>query len=221
MARKEKALELDQAYNVTVTGRHLHVTEPMKIYAIEKISKLERFAPRIIDVTVVMDIIRFQQRVDIVMKYGHTIFKSYGESTDMYVSIDQAVKRLEVQVIKYQKKLHDHHPKDAKARKAEEIEVREKVYGPVTFEEELEEANVEALNEEIEKAVKKHETHEKGFHQIVKTEMQPLRTLTDYEAIIKMDFSNAPVLVYRGEEDRKLKVLYRRQDGNYGVIEPE
>ncbi len=216
MMRKEKVMEQASAYNVTVTGRHVQVTDAMKAYAVEKISKLERFAPRIIDVAVTMDIVRFQQRVDIVMKYGHTIFKSYGESTDMYVSVDQAVKRLEVQVIKYQKRLHNHHPKGSKSPKMEEIEIPEKVYAPITFEEEVDE-----LNEEIEMNTNRRQVDERSMHQIVKTEMQPLSVLTNYEAIIKMDFSNAPVLVYRSEADHKLKVIYRRHDGNYGVIEPE
>ena len=215
MTRKQKVLELDQGYNIQVTGRHVQVTDAMKNYAIEKISKLERLAPRIIDVTVTMDIQKLEQRVDIVMKYGHSIFKSYGSTTDMYASVDEAVHKLEAQVKKYLSRLHDHH-----ARVHESTEAKEKVYGPITFED-IEEINIDVLNNEIESETKRRRANEIGLHQIVKTEMQPVKILTDQEAIIKMDFSNAPVLVFRGEADRLLKVIYRRDDGNYGVIEPE
>jgi putative sigma-54 modulation protein len=36
-----------------------------------------------------------------------------------------------------------------------------------------------------------------------------------------MELSEDLFMVYRSEEDRKLKVIYRRNDGNYGIIEPE
>lgn len=48
-----------------------------------------------------------------------------------------------------------------------------------------------------------------------------LKELTREEALMKMELSRDAFLVYRSEEDRRLKVLYRRKDGNYGIIEPE
>jgi putative sigma-54 modulation protein len=211
MANKQKVLELDQEYNIQVTGRHVQVTEAMKNYAIEKISKLERIASRIIEVSVTMDIQKLEQRVDIVMKYGHTIFKSTASTTDMYVSIDQAVDKLETQIKRYLNRIHDHH-----AKSHAQIEMTETVYGPAIFEEDIEE-----VNSAIEKETQKQKIKEFAPHQIVKTETQPLKILTDQEAIIKMDFSSAPVMVYRCDKDRKLKVIYRRADGNYGVVQPE
>ena len=38
---------------------------------------------------------------------------------------------------------------------------------------------------------------------------------------MKMELAGDPLLVFRAEADQKLKVIYRREDGNYGVIEPE
>jgi putative sigma-54 modulation protein len=215
MTRKEKVLELDQGYNIQVTGRHVHVTDTMKAYAVEKISKLDRLAPRIIDVVVTMDIQKLQHKVDIVMKYGHAIFKSYGSTTDMYASVDEAVHKLEAQVKKYLSRIHDHHERGKEVSQAKET-----VYAPITIED-TEEEMIATLNTEIESETKRRRANEIALHEIVKTEMQSVKILTDAEAIIKMDFSSAPVLVFRGEADRKLKVLYRRADGNYGVIEPE
>ena len=210
MTNKQKVLELDQGYNIQVTGRHVQVTEAMKNYAIEKISKLERIASRIIDVTVTMDIQKLEHKVDVVMKYGNTIFKATGSSLDMYISVDQAIQKLETQIKKYLSRLHDHH-----VRAHAQTEIKEKVYGPAMFE------DTDDVNQEIEQENKKRHAADFLIHHIVKTESQPLKVLSDQEAIIKMDFSSLPVLVYRGESDRKIKVIYRRQDGNYGVVEPE
>ena len=209
MNRKQKVSTLDTGYNITVTGRHVQVTDGMKAHAIERISRLERIAPRIIDVNVIMDIQKIAHKVDIVMKYGSTLIKSSAVSTDMYVSIDQAVHKLEAQLKRYISRVQDHH-----AKKHEEIEVPEVVYAADI----VDEAD---LNDQIEKENKlRLEVHVKPSL-VVKKERQPLTTLTDQEAIMKMDLSLAPVLVFRDEATRKLKVIYRREDGNYGIIEAE
>ena len=44
---------------------------------------------------------------------------------------------------------------------------------------------------------------------------------TQEEAIMKMELSEDNFLIFRSEEDTKLKVIYRRSDGNFGVIELE
>ena len=200
MTRKEKIAELDTGYNISVTGRHVSVTDAMKNYAIEKISKLERFAPKIIDVDVIMDIQKLNHKVDIIMKYGHTIIKSASATTDMYVSVDQAVKKLDAQLKKYKSKLHDHYMRGYPVE-----EVTEVVWGE---------------EEEVEP---EEELQEEGFvpHKVVKTEVQPLKLLTDGEAIMRMELSLLPLILYRDEATRKLKVIYKREDGNFGIIQTE
>ena len=111
MSHKEKALEFaDDSYRIHVTGRHVEVTDAMKNYAVEKLSKIERIMDRIIDVTIVMDTQKVDHIVEITMKAGNTRMSSSATSTDMYASIDQAIKKLEAQVLHYKSKLNDHHP---------------------------------------------------------------------------------------------------------------
>lgn len=211
--------ELSQKYNIVVTCRHVQISEPMKAYAVDKISKLDHFASRIIDVNVIMDIQKLQQRVEIIMQYGHTFIKSTGVSNDMYVSIDLAVSRLQAQLKRYLTRLHDW-----RAKNHAMVEVPEQVYRVKELElatEEAAEEEVEAINEAIEKETKKQEAVELHPHSIVRVEQQPLRILTDDEAIMKMELTQNPCIVYRGEVDRKLKVIYRRADGDYGVVSPE
>ena len=38
---------------------------------------------------------------------------------------------------------------------------------------------------------------------------------------MKMELSEDPFLIFHDETDRHLKVIYRREDGNFGVIETE
>lgn len=203
--KREKMAEFEPGYYVNVTGRHVQVTEGMKQHAINKLSKLDRLGARIIDVNVTMDIQKLEHRVDIIVKYGHTVVKSHAASSDMYVSIDKAVEKLQNQISRYKNKIQDHHAKGHPV-----VEMPMKVYG-IPLDE------VAEINDEIE--TESHKRYE--LHTIQKVESQPLKILTDEEAIMKMELSHAPVMVYRDEKDRRLKVIWRLENGNYGVIEPE
>ncbi len=195
--RKERVEQFGSGYNVIVTGRHVQITDGMKQHAIDRIHKLEHIADRIVDVQVTMDIQKLSHRVDILLKYGHTLIRSHAVTTDMYISIDEAVNKLENQLKKYKNKLHDYHKK---GHPVQEIPVS--VYAPI--EEDSEGKSLEGV-----------------FHHIVANEVQKLRILNQDEAIMKMEFSLDPVMVYRAEDSGKLQIIYRRPDGNYGIIEPE
>lgn len=207
MNRKAKALEfVDAEYNIKITGRQVEVTDSMKDYAMEKISKIERFMDRIIDINVIMDIQKIDHRVEIILKAGHTKITSQASTQDMYASIDKAIAKLEAQIRRYKSKLQDHH---AKSRAI--IDMNVNVLRRPTAEEELEleiEEEEGALN------------GEGVVHEIVKQEKRPLKTLTYDEAVMKMELSQDAFLIFKNEEDQKLKVIYRRQDGHYGIIEP-
>lgn len=212
MDRKQKIALLDQGYNITVTGRHLHVTDAMKDYAIEKMSKIEKIAPRIIDVAITMDIQKLDNKVDIIMKYGPILIKSHAKSTDMYVSIDMAIDKLDSQLRKYKSRIHDYH---AKGHAQEER--RATIY---RIEDEIDE---EEANAKIEKEVKKKSDEIMHPHREVKKISTALHILTDDEALMKMELSQGhdPMIIYRNEIDRKLKAIYRQEDGAYVIVDVE
>jgi putative sigma-54 modulation protein len=205
MNRKAKALEfIDAAYNIQITGRHIEITDSMKDYAIDKISKIERFMNRIIDVNVIMDIQKLEHRVEIILKAGNIKITSKASSTDMYISIDQAVDKLEAQILRYKSKLQDHHAKDHAI-----LNMTVNVLSPQEIEEDL------GIDEEITEDFNRFKPH-----RLVKQETRPLKTLTYDEAIMKMELSGDMFMIFKNEADQKLKVIYRRKDENYGIIEP-
>lgn len=207
MNRKTKALEFtDTAWDIQVTGRNVDITDPMKNYAIEKVSKIERFMDRIIDVNVIMDIQKLQHRVEIILKAGNLKITSHAVTTDMYVSIDQAVDKLEAQILRYKSKIQDHH-----AKGHAELNMPVNVISAAEIEEDLD------LDEGI---IDKQELNRFKPHRVIKQEMRPLKTLTYDEAVMKMELSGDMFLVFKNEADQKLKVIYRRKDDNYGIIEP-
>ncbi|MBA3721368.1 MAG: ribosome-associated translation inhibitor RaiA [Parachlamydiaceae bacterium] len=199
MSRKAKALQFaDEGYNIQITGRHVQITEAMKAYAIEKASKIERFSDRIIDVNIILDIQKLEHRAEIILKVGHTKIRGQGISDDMYVSIDKAATKIESQLRRYQEKLHNHHTK-----KQTDVEMNVNLIRRPKEEEEF----------EFDEAV--------GIHEIAVQKTVPLKMLTADEALMKMELSGDPFLIYKSEEDQKLKVIYRLKSGDYGLIEPQ
>lgn len=214
MSQKSKAqVYTEEAYRVTVSGRHVQVTESMKEYAIEKILKLERFAPRLIDVNVTMDIQKLDHRVDVVMKYDTIKIKTHAVTGDMYATVDIVVNKLQNQIRRYKDRINDHHFKN---QKSEEVNVN--VIRAIAAEEELREVNGDIEEENKASLLKAFQPHK-----LVAQEKRALKTLTLDEALMKLELSGDHFLLFRKEEDSKktLKVLYRRKDGDFGLIEPE
>ena len=211
MKGKAKAAEfIGESYKIHVTGRNVLVTDAMKDYAIDKLSKIEKFSHKIIDVAVTMDIQKLDHRVDIVMKVDHLKIKSQAASTDMYASIDKATTKIENQLRRYKTKIRDH---TAKALNV--IDMNVNVFKRAN-EEELIDVNLDIEDETQRRMFKSYD-----FSEIVTQETKPLKILTYDEAIMKMELSGDAFLIFRSEEDHKLKVIYRRKDGNFGVIEVE
>lgn len=204
MNRKTKALEFSNVgYNIQITGRHVQITDSMKDYAMEKISKIERFLNHIIDVNVIMDIQKLDHRVEIILKLNNTKIASQASTTDMYVSIDQAVDKLESQILRYKSKLQDHHLKGhAELNMAVNV------------------INLKAIEEDLELDGDEWGRQEYKPHHVVKQETRPLKTLTYEEAVMKMELSGDSFMIFKNEADQKLKVIYLRKDRNYGIIEP-
>jgi putative sigma-54 modulation protein len=207
----KESLQNNSAYNITITGRHLQVTEAMKQYAIDRISKIERFSHRTIDVAVTMDVHKFQHHVTIILRFDHIKIKAEATTEDMYISIDVATQRIESQLKKYRDKLQNHH-----ARALSVIDMTVNVLRPATLFSEVDE-----FNEQIEQENKLRAEKTVKVHEVVKQETRPLKVLSDDEAIMKMELSGDQFMIYRCEHNRMIKVIYRREDGHYGVIETQ
>lgn len=208
MGRKSKASEfVQEGWDIQITGRNVLVTDPMKDYAMEKISKIERFSNRIVDVNVTMDIQKLEHRVDIIVKIDNAKIKSHAASDNIYASIDLAVAKLLEQLRRYKTRIQNHHSVGH-----EEVAMHVDIYASPS-EEDLINDEIEAEN--ANKAIDRYQPHK-----IVAQETRPLKTLTYNEAIIKMELSGDNFMIFRSEEDRKLKVIYRRSDGNFGIIAP-
>lgn len=197
----------EEGYRITIFGKNVLVTEAMKNYAIEKLSKIERFHTHIMDVHIIMDIQKLEHSVSIILKFEHFTIKVQATSSDMYASIDKAIERLRTQISRWKDRIQEHNKKKIPIIDMQ-VNVIHRPYN-----------EVEEFNLEIEHENKKgHSFH---AHKIIGKETLPLKKLTAEEAVMKIELSGDDFLIFKGEEDQKLKVIYRRPDGNYGIVETE
>ncbi len=208
MVDKRKFEEAEaQGYNINITGRNVSVTEAMKNYAWEKIEKLDRFHTHIMEVQITLDIQKIEHQCVIVMKWNHFKVKVQASSTDMYVSIDKAIDRMQTKLRRWKKRIQMHHHKGVPATDLR-VNVLQRPYD-----------EVDEINEEIEDARRKEMEATLLPPKVIGKDVCILKELTVQEALMKMELSEDPFLIFRDESDRFLKVIYRRSDGNFGVIE--
>ena len=108
---------------LTVTGRHVAVTEPMKNYAREKLSRVLRERPHINEVHVIMDVEKYRHRAELTVRGKNLDLFCQEETADMYASIDLVLSKMERQLRRYKERhlrKHKAHPEHAQRSFAEE-----------------------------------------------------------------------------------------------------
>lgn len=211
MVSKEKFAEQEKAlgYRLTLVGRNIHVTDTIRQHVFDQLSKIDRFHNHVMDLHVTLEIQKLEHSCVIILKFDHFKVKVASSSTDMYASIDKAVEKLRSKIRRWKSRIQEHHNKPISL-----IDMHVNILGRPYDE-------VAEINAEIEEEAKDELLDEYRPSRVIGNDKRPLKILTTDEAVMKMELSGDQFLIFRGEDDRKLKVIYRRSDGNYGIILPE
>jgi len=92
---------------VSITGRHMEVSDILKQYIVDRIEKFDKIEARFKDVSVVLAVEKYRKIAEIVLKVDSTVLNSKEETEDMYVSIDHAVEKISRQLVKHKGKLKE------------------------------------------------------------------------------------------------------------------
>jgi putative sigma-54 modulation protein len=199
----------DAGYNISIVGKHFQITDAIRNYVFEKLEKVDRLADHIIDVMVTLDAQKLEQSCSILMNFIHFHIKVHASTENMYSAIDRCTDRLTRLIRRYKTKLQSRRFKDLTT-----VDIHVNVIKPL-------EDNLKIINDEIEAETAHREEERFKLHEIVAQETIPLKTLTQEEAVMKMEISDEPLLIFRSEEDHKIKVIYRRADSNYGLVQAQ
>lgn len=188
---------------ITVTGRHISITDAIREYARKKVEGLHLDYPRIIEAKVILDVRKGHQQLAEIILFcaDHITIEASSESEDMYASIDETISKIARRMRKYKTRLLSKKQRPRKHQSIRDLEEQVISPGAVDFE-------AEPSEEEVQPTL----VHKEGYR---------VRPLFTDEAMMDLELSDRPFIVYQNARTGRLSVLYRRRDGDYGVIEPE
>jgi len=97
---------------ITVTARHVQLTESIRDYAKRKLESINLEFPKVIQAHVILDVQKFLQRCEVVVRCTkHIRLQAVHASNDMYASIDLCVNKLARQMRKCKTRVQRHRPR--------------------------------------------------------------------------------------------------------------
>jgi ribosomal subunit interface protein len=183
-----------------ITGMHIDVGAALQTHVKTELGTVvEKYSARPTEALVVFSksAHEFVSEATVHLSTGMTA-TAKAHATEIYAAFDACAEKLDKQLRRYKRRLKDHH-KD----RTEPVEL----FGASSY--------ILASDLEAE------ETEPDTLQPIIVAEMQTqIPSLSVGEAVMQMELAGAPVLVFRNEKKNGVNVVYRRDDGNIGWIDP-
>ena len=176
----------------TFTDKKITLPKSVHAYAEKKIGKLDRYFRNDAEAAVVFSVEKDRNNVELTIRSGGTILRVSESTSDMFASIDAAVSSMERQLRKNKTRLEKRLRQGAFERTVDE----QSSFAPVV--------------------------QEDDEFQVVRTKRFPLKPMTVDEAILQMNLLEHSFFAFKNEDmNGAFAVVYRRNDGKYGIIEDE
>jgi putative sigma-54 modulation protein len=182
--------------DISITTHNVDLTDRLRQHVEKKTGRLDRYMPNLTDVRVDLSsqntrsAVQRQSAQITIRDVRGTILRAEERSSDMFAAVDAVVDKLYRQIKRYRGKRRDN-----RRGGGEEIAAGE----PLPIEEE------EAA---IEESV------------IVRRKRFTLRPMMSDEAIEQMELLGHNFYVFFNADDEAVNVVYKRDDGNYGLLQP-
>ncbi|MGA2228218.1 MAG: ribosome-associated translation inhibitor RaiA [Syntrophobacteraceae bacterium] len=175
---------------IKLSFRHIEPSDPLKLYVEDKFSKIKKYLEEPIEAHVVLRVEKFRHIAEVSIDASGLRLNSAEETDDMYSSIDLLVDSIETQA----------------ARKLKE-KVRRRRSGGGSKESAglAESANQATEGQEEPRVIRAEQVYAKPMH-------------LD-EAVMELNLSTGEFMVFTNRSTNRVNVLYKRKDGNLGLIE--
>jgi ribosomal subunit interface protein len=183
---------------IQVTGKNLDVGEALRSYVQERVvHTVEKFIERELDghVRIEKEHGEFRTNCTIHLWQGMSL-EAHGVASDAYQSADRACERLEKRVRRYKRRLKRHGGGDTPRKQTP------------------------ATDYVIRAATDGHEERDDDNPVIIAEAEAPVHEMAVSDAVMQMDLSDRAFVVFRNAGHGEINVVYRRDDGNIGWIDP-
>jgi putative sigma-54 modulation protein len=179
--------------DITITGRHLEVTPPLREYAAKKLSHAEISFPKVLSAHFILEVDKYRHIAEVILHCSsHITIEARDVEEDLYAAIDKVVDKAARQLQKYKARIQKHRP-----RKGDDVHIDEHVLT--------------------------HDLHEEeGSHRVVRTEKFAVKPMSVDEAVLQLELAEGrQFLVFLNSDANKINVLYRRKSDDFGLIQPQ
>ena len=179
---------------IFVRGKNnIKVTDAIESYIKEKLNKLDTYLgdSENVKANVLINVHGRSQKVEVTIPLKNFILRAEDVQEDLYAAIDTVADKLQRQIRKNKTRLA--------SKKMKTVAVQDFVFD-----------KIEDVEEEEEKEEK-----------IVKRKKVEVKPMSEEEAILQMELLGHQFYIFKDAETMKPTLVYKRKEGNYGVIETE
>ena len=174
----------------TIYGKNMHVSDGLKDALKKKFSKFERYFGPDTEVYATFSKEKNFQMLEVTVPLGRTVLRAEEKADDLLSAIEIVVDKLEGQLRKHKTRFQKNYAEEARKYHFDELE------DYPDYDEEQEEGKV------------------------VRTKKFQIKPMHVEEAALQMEMLGHDFFVFQEAESDSVCVVYRRRDGNYGLIEP-
>ncbi|WP_448572476.1 ribosome hibernation-promoting factor, HPF/YfiA family [Trichothermofontia sp.] len=186
---------------LVIQGKNIEITEAIHEYVLQKIEKaVSHFQALITEIDVHLSVARNprinpKQTAEVTVYANGTVIRAEESSENLYASIDLVADKIARQLRKYKEKRHD---RKVQAQPKTGTTVTEQ---PVAAD--LLAGKAPSLPEEV-----------------VRTKYFAMPPMTVQEALEQLELVDHDFYMFRNAETNEINVIYERNHGGYGVIQP-
>lgn len=178
---------------VSVTFKHLEPTDAIKAYAEDKVGKIKKYLDNPVDASVVLSVEKFRHIAEVNLIVNSIAVSATDATEDMYSSIDNVMNKVERQLRRYKERIKKHKPRNNEDSIAN---LEEAVYSTESFESD-------------------------DGPTVISVENYFAKPMSVDEAVMQLDLLHKDFFVFSNGISNNISVVYKRKDGNYGLIEPK
>jgi putative sigma-54 modulation protein len=183
---------------VAITGRHMEVSDALKAYIENGLTKIRGHFDKVNEAEVVLCVEKHRHIAEIILHANGARIHGRESSPDMYASVDAVLDKLDKQVRRFKDRISRHQNRKSKEARAYEHQV------------------IEMMESEADE-----QADSRVRHRVVLREKLPTKPMSVEEAAMQLDLVEDRFLVFSNADTNQINVIYAREDGTYGLIEPE
>ena len=173
------------------TGRNIDLSDSLKEYIEKKLSRIGKYFTEEVDVYVTLSVQKSIQKIEVTIPVKGSVIRCEKTGNDLYAAIDELQDVLERQIRRNRKKTIERY-QDKKS-----------------------------ISDFFDTSFEVPEDGEEESIKIVKSKRFAIKPMTPEDACFEMDMIGHSFYVFYNAETDLVSVVYKRKDGNYGLIEPE